>query len=645
MPPIIQGHAPLGTSWNIADNKMLGKDFRYKYPDGLNLNPNDSELHRIISAEIYNRATESHHHMSRRYDSWMRTDDTLVARKDLTKEETNIQKKDKNRPVSLVVPISFAIRETILTHFVNMFLSPPTFRYKGVGEKKNHINAAKLQALVDLQFQQSGMGLELYSCWQDSIDYGLGIGMPLWEKQFSLGSARDPLGDQQVMFEGNRLGHLSPYDFLPDPNAHVNQIQRAEYVGFVEHTSLSELLNREESEPEKWFNVRYLWGANRRSVFQAEHREFQNRPMTDHFGAIPVDVIHMSVVLIPKLWGLGTSTRLEKWIFSLAGDGIIIRAEPLGLFYNEHQFACCAPLFDNYSIVPTSLLERIQGLQLFADWLINAHMVNVRKALGINIVYDPKAINGADLRSKDAVKLIRMMPTHWGRGDVNKYIHQLTINDVTQQNVPDTAFLFDVIQRVSGVGDIPQGIMKGGERRSAREAGDVFSSSMSRIQKSAKMISMQFHMPIARQFAWNIEQLMSKEEVVEVTGDMHMELVREYGAESEEAGLKTLDVTPDDFADFKYNIVPHDASIPGEEDREGWTQLVQPFLSQPQAFQALGLDGQRIFLHIARQLGARDAADFVLRPPQVRTVPDEEFERGTERGDFAPLEAVTASGF
>ena len=631
MPILVVGN-PLKTLKDLTGDK----DLKYKYPDDMKLKP-DSDLHKTIATKIYEMTQTSRQYMSQSYPSWRRMDKTLMAFKDLTQKEKDIKKKDPTKPTAIVVPISFALRQTILTYFVSRFLSPPIFRYDGF-EGGDTLTAAKLEMLVDLHCFQSKVGLNLLSMWQDSIGYGIGVSIPHWMRKFGKGTAKNPFGGPHLMWEGNALSHVSPYDFLPDPMVDVNHPQDAEFIGYVEHTNMSSLLAREQSEPNKWFNVRYLWNLMGGNTENSEALTFEKRPSGAPGGVTPVDVVHKSVSIIPSLWGLGTGQYPEKWLFSVAANSIVIKAEPLGLFYDEHPIAVCAPVFDNYSMTPISLLERVQGLQTFADWLVNAHILNVRKGLGINIVYDPMAINGIDLRSDNAVKLIRLRPTHWGRGDVSKYIQQLKVDDVTRQNIPDTSAVFDLMQRGVGVSDGPQGIVTGGERTSATEASNTFGASMSRIQMSAKIISEQAHQDIARHFAYNIQQLMSKPQRLKILGDQTLKLQAEYGSGSPEGNLKSTVADPEDFVDFDFNVISSDASVPGEEDRRGWEQLVSPLLANPQNGTALGLDMKRIFLHLARQLGARNAADFLLNPPSVRVVPDSQIREGAEAGNLVPIE-------
>lgn len=630
-------YLPSGNQSSVVLAEQKYPEYKGRYTDGLDLAP-DSELHRMLLSELFERVQESRNYMERRYGAWNSIDDTLRSYIDLTDEETDLQALDVNKPVSIVVPISFAIRETLLTQYVSTFFKPPIFRYRGV-EGRDPLTAAKQEIIVDLQRYHSKVELSLYSMWSSFLSYGVAFGSPTWKKKYGTGTPRNPRSGEPVkMWEGNALNYISPYDSLPDVNKSVNQIQESEYFGRVRHTNLYELLAEERVDP-NMFNCKYLHHMNRTSIFVPEADSAEDRP-GEVWGSKPVDVIEKSVVLIPKMWSLGSSEYPEKWLFWIAGDGLIIRAEPLGLFYDEHPVVCGAPLFDDYTMTPISILERISGMQTFANWLINAYIIGTRRAMAINLVVDPSAINMDDLRSDEVVKLIRLNRSHWGKSKVSDYLQQLKIDNVTQDNIPGVSFLMDMVERVTGVTEAMQGLMrKGGERRSALEAQNSFSSAMSRVQKDAKLVSIQVHQDIARQFAYNNQQFLSTDLRLKITGDWQRRLEIEFGLDKDKFPVGSeFVITPEDFVDFDNNLISYDGSVPGDEDRNNWVQLVSPMFANPMIGAQLGLDMRRIFLHVARQLGATNVADFLLTPQKVRTESPDVVEEEVRKGNFAPVE-------
>ena len=100
--------------------------FDYKYPDGLDLSPG-SKLHRKLKDEIYNRALNSQASMSKRYPYWQSIDRTLTAYIEIDEKEQKVLEDDNRKPVSIVLPYSYAVMETLLAYMISAFVQEPIF--------------------------------------------------------------------------------------------------------------------------------------------------------------------------------------------------------------------------------------------------------------------------------------------------------------------------------------------------------------------------------------------------------------------------------------------------------------------------------------------------------------------------------------
>jgi hypothetical protein len=123
------------------------KDFEYKYPKGLDLRPT-SETHKKLVTLVYDRARESSQEMKKRYSSWKKVDNSLTAYIRADDAEEVVVKNDERKPISIVVPYSYAALETILTYFVSAFLESPIFRYEGASPE-DIIGATELQSSIE----------------------------------------------------------------------------------------------------------------------------------------------------------------------------------------------------------------------------------------------------------------------------------------------------------------------------------------------------------------------------------------------------------------------------------------------------------------------------------------------------------------
>ena len=378
------------------------------------------------------------------------------------------------------------------------------------------------------------------------------------------------------------------------------------------------------------FNVRYLRHLDGKStlIYDTTHDsindKYDARPAN---STHPVDVIYMYINLVPKEWGLGSSEYPEKWLFVLAGDEVIISAKPLGLNHDMFPVSITAPDYDGYSTNPISRMEIVAPLQETMDWLFSSHMANVRKSINDMLVVDPSMINVNDLMTPQPGKIIRTRRSSWGRG-VGGAVEQLKVSDITKTNMQDSQYLSDMINRITAASDSLQGMTYNkGEAKSAAEVSQSRQGALSRLEKMAKIISMQALQDVAYMFASHTQQLMQEETYVRVMGQWENDLRAVYGAND------TVKVSPLDLV-VDYDIVPYDGSLPGGEPADLWINLFQIMSNQPEVAQQF--DMTKIFKHIAYQLGAKNIEQFVQQNP-MQVMPDEQVQQQAQAGNLVPV--------
>ena len=639
-------------------------DMGYKYPDGVNLTPSSTDHARLVK-EVYSRALESSNEMSKRYSSWRKVDQTLTAYIRLDESEEVVKSKDDRKPVSIVVPYSYATLETILTYFVSAFLENPIFRYEGSGPE-DMIGAILLEKVIEQHTANFKAALNLHTMYRDSLSYGMGVVTPTWDKRWGWKTVVQDSGfmsalfnrfmntgkirarEETILFEGNRLKNVDPYMFLPDPNVPIHDVQQGEFVGWIESTNYVKLLELEKNDPEAIFNVKYLKdiGQGGRSQFNKSKSEsgrgtkFGAGTTTSGNTTTPIDVIWMYWTMIPRDQKMGKSEYPEKWLLGLAADKYIICAKPLGLNHNMYPVAVCAPDFDGYSSTPVSRLELMYGMQEGLDWLFNSHIANVRKAINDMLIVDPSLINMADLEDPKPGKLIRMRRAAWGRG-VQNAVMQLPVQDITRQHITDASTIVEFMQRTSAATDSLSGMVrKGGERVTASESQGTRTSALSRLTKAAKIASLQAMQDIGYMFASHTQQLMTKEVWVKATGTWQDVLRQEYGANSKL-------VSPYDIA-VDYDIIVKDGSIQGGEYSESWVEMFRILSQQPQLYQSF--DMVRVFKHIARMMGAKDVNEFAMQtgqqvpPVKMQVQGQDMIDKGVQQGNMVPVESYGPGG-
>ena len=646
MPYIVQGD-----SAEVRRNTYKDKNFDYDYPSDLDLRPT-SDFHEKLRNKIWQRAQESQKEISKRFSSWNEVDKILTTYIPLSDKEEKVKDKDSRKPVSIVFPYSYSNLESLLTYMSLAFFQDPMFQYEGV-EPDDTIGAMLMELVIRLHCIKTKVPLALHTVLRDNFAYGIGIGMPGWKKQYgkipikSTVTTESGLGSSSssqlnfvdgLTFEGNELNNVDPYLWLPDPSVSSDRIQDGEYLGWIERDNYMNLLS-EESNDENIFNVKYLRAkTDKRSSLANDQSQRETK-----FGGTskslrqgmtsttnPVDVINMYVTLIPKEWELGTGEYPEKWFFRLAADDVIISAYKADYYHGMYPMAVASSEFDGYSVTPIGRLETLHGLQGVLDWLFNSHIANVRKAINDMLIVDPYLVNINDLKNPEPGKLIRLRRPAWGHG-VDKVVQQLGVTDITRLNIADSSYITQWMDRISGADQSMSGTIRQGgpERLTKGEFQGTRGSAISRLQRIAMIIGMQFMQDIGTMFAVHTQQYMTQQTFVTVTGRNEERLAREFG--------KRAPVSPLDMA-INYDLIVRDGSIPGGNFSEAWLQLFQTIAGTPELYSQF--DITRIFMYIATQLGAKNVEDFKRKAQNttVETRPDEEVVREAEKGNLIPLE-------
>jgi hypothetical protein len=532
------------------------------------------------------------------------------------------------------------------------FFQDPMFQYEGVDDD-DVIGTMLLEMVIRLHCIKSRAALSLHTIFRDAFSYGVGIGIPGWDRirgkrpirstmvtQSELGSRTEDSIQfvDDIIFEGNTLSNIDPYMWLPDPSVASDKIQDGEFNGWVDRDNYMSMLSDESIPGSGLFNVKYLKERKDKRSFLTIDQSNRNKKKgaaanRDQLTGItnPVDNIKMYVRLIPKEWKLGNGEYPEIWFFCLSADDVITECEKADHNNGMIPMAVASPEYDGYSIAPIGRLEILYGLQHTLDFLFNSHIANVRKSINDMLVVDPFLVNINDLKEPGPGKLIRLRRPAWGRG-VDKVVAQLNIQDITRTNIADSAYITQWMDRISGADQSMQGAIRQGgpERLTRSEFQGTRGSAISRLQRIAMLIGLQFMQPIGNMFAVHTQQNMTKSTYVKIVGKYEQQLREIYGKTGR------VKVDPVDLA-VSYDLIVRDGSIPGGNFSEAWLQLFQTIGSTPELMQQF--DVTRIFMYIAQQLGAKNVEDFkrVTNNVQTQVLPDEQVAAEAQKGNLVPV--------
>jgi hypothetical protein len=647
MPYIITGEP---SSWK--DDNYNRKDYKYNYPEGLDLRP-DSDLHKKIRSKLWERANLARNEIQKRFPFWRQIDQTLTTYITLEDKETILKEKTPTKPVSIVFPYSYSMLEALLTYLSMAFFQDPMFQYEGV-EDDDTKGGMLMELVVRLHCIKNKVPLAVHTVLRDCLGYGVGIAIPEWTRKYGRKAVKasvitqSELGEEtqnhtqfveSLIFEGNSLSNVDPYMWLPDPSVSSDNIQKGEFLGWIDRDSYVNLVSEENTPDSGMFNVKYLSSKkNKRSTLALDQSERQTRHggSTDIHKSMsnvlsPVDIIKMYVKLIPKEWKLSTRTEPEIWYFELAADDVLIRCEKADHNHGMYPMAVASPEYDGYSITPIGRMEVLYGLQHTLDFLFNSHISNVRKAINDMLIVDPYLVNIEDLKDPQPGKLIRLRRPAWGRG-VDKVVQQLAITDITRLNISDSAYITQWMDRISGADQSMQGALRmtGPERLTGAEFQGTRGSAISRLQRVAMIIGMQFMQDIGNMFAVHTQQYMSQDTYVKIVGRYADQLTNIFGANATRAKVSPMDMA------INYDLITRDGSIPGGNFSQAWLELFKVIGTTPELMQQF--DTTRIFMYIAGQLGAKNVEDFRrnLNQVQGQVMPDEQVQNQLQAGNLVP---------
>lgn len=625
-------------------------------------------LHSNIANMVLNFARESGEKMSVRHPSWRKIDENQTAYISTDEKEDAEQRKDSRKPVHIVIPMARACLETQVTYDCAATLEDPIFGYIGSGPE-DRFGAMMCELEIQRQSILNRFVLNLMTFFRDSRKYGFGVIHPQWYRRMGqevqtvqekfmgmipIGKPRTVVSER-VITEGNRLCNIDPYEFYPDPNVSISAIQDAQFVCWSRRTDLDTLLSMERSGGYGYFNVEYLRKlVPAYSRLREEYRSGRNTKTgfdntTGTNEGDPVDVITMFVRLIPYEVKLGSSRYPEVWCFEVAGDQLVIKAEPMNFRHGMYPIVTCAPTYDGYSIAPTSDQEIVYGMQKVLDFLINQFVRDQKKTGNDMLLADPSRWMLSTLEDPEPGRVILLEEQYWGvPGATKEGLEQLKFNNTSANNIIAAAFFIDGMQRVLGATDAVQGVTRSkSEAMTATEIRTAEQSSLSRLQKDVRVIDVMGMTDLGIMLASNTQQFMSLGHYVKVTGRNEEQLIQEFGAFMPQFPYVLLNR---DMLDVNLDIIPRNGAIPGRANLGALQAWFNTMMTNP--LSAASIDVIKYGRRFAREAGIQGGIDdlFIMSPQQrlmnamiqkgVQTEvrPDEEVDQQAQAGNLVPVE-------
>lgn len=598
--------------------------------------PFESDRHRTI-LDALNARKESHISATQILrDRWQRDEEQYIGYITPTAlDERRKMSKDFGVPEfeTIHVPYNYAMLMAAHTYFTSvLFARDPIWQVKGRHGETQQKEMA-WEALLSYQVL-AGRHMPNYYIWtHDPLRYGYGVLGHYWCKDMVnvtridqadrtfLGEAipgkskRVTVIQSMPTYQGTKTYNVHPRDFGWDPRFPVGRFQEGEFCfRSFEMSKLDILQARVPGDKPRFFNLEAVkpiskgTGGTTSSGPDPKRSSVLDIPRQDHTEAgytlevvnLPVDEYY--VRLNPKVWGLKGPDRIEKWVFLVVDEKVIISAQPLGLMHDMFPFAITQGEVEGYDRSPRGVLHTTEALNDTLNWLINSHFYNVRAALNDKFIVDPSRIVMADLMGPNAGRVVRLKPEFYGT-DLDKLIKQVPVADVTRSNVQDLGVVGDMMQRAIGVNDTIMGTVNTG-RRTATEVRSSTTLGINRLKTLVEYNSACAFDPHVLMLIATTQQMMDFEMQLKVVGDL-----------AQTSG-DIITVDPSTIGGF-YDFVPVDGTLPIDRMAQVnmWTQLLQAGAAVPGFLQGFDLAG--IFAFVAQLAGIRNINRFKLNvlPP------------------------------
>jgi hypothetical protein len=673
--------APSGGTYNNSELKdMTPPSGSYDYPDGRDWRPG-TPLHEAMLEILGDCIYDSWNEMQERHDTMREMDSVMTAYIPLDSYEKAIKGSDPRKPVAIQVPVTYGVHQTIHTNYLSLLSANEGIDRFVARSPEDAIGAALAEEVLQGHSQHFGELLAHSVQASDFLKYGFGAITPCWTQEWEYEElyieSEDPSIEPYVeripklAYEGNRVDNIDPYLFYPDPNVEITQVEKMEYLGYDSRTNLHRILTREDQENYGFFNAGYvqllleedtaLTNPRIIRIDQGHENAASNRTREDIRNKREGNKVHETFIfkwIIPSMVTykdergnvkrLGDSNSPELWTYVVAGDRIILHAQPIAFLHNRIPVTVAAPESDGYGTSPMAHLEMTRGLQDTINFRVNAENAFFRRFYKGRFIGDPDAVDiRALLTGADFVPVSRL-------GSRGKSLDQIlqsvdVIDPFRGSNAGTIAQMQDLLYRASGATDTLQGVMQTrGERRSATEAQGARMGALNRIEKMLLIASIQSMNKLSYLKLRQVQQFMTDDTYVRMIGRNQDLLMEEYGKVKDERGWAQDDrgffpVDPRDL-DVAFDVAPLDVTRRAEEFANQHLTLFQSLMQNPEAVQ--GMDLWRYWKHLARILGFKNVDDFKKQTGGVTTELQDpaQLQQQAQAGNALPLNASQPIG-
>lgn len=571
-----------------------------------------SPFHAYLRGLLVGKVNASRGVMSRYYGEWDANRTAYSSRKITDKDDAEALK--VGLPSKVALPLSYAQVNVFVAFLYGLFTQRERFYEFTAIESEDH----KLREYCELVVQQNMLrNRSKEKLFQNLLNvgrFGLGVEIDYWTTQNeyvpvqSMGTAQTIGGvavedaplvtsiQRVTKFEGTCIETVSPYRFFPDASVDLHEWRNGSYVAWESEWTVDALKQLEREG--------IVYGVDRVKPLDAAKRNLRGRADQQAVRYRSADMKTYdegkTICVTQCVWkvaaasvthegvSLGPENEPMRWLFWIANDDRVIRAEPLPNVHCDWPVSVSMFAPDMHDELMTSLSTVSRDIQSLVAWLLNSRMAAVSRTVDCQFIADPTGINLDDLKNR--YRVIRMQKTAVNR-DIRRMLQQVQVTDTTTGHVGDMSTLTGLMQMVTGINDNVTGQYHSG-RRSAAESRVVTNASASRVKLVGDLMWAAHYQPQANRVLTNARQALSEEMFVRLCG------------KESQASFQAFRSTPEQLA-AQYDYVVFDGTLPSDKQFMA-QQLMEVFgmlISNPTASAAFNMDPNRVFQDVMRLRG------------------------------------------
>lgn len=613
------------------ENKGLGATAG-EWPEAIMLADNEriidklapnTEAHKRVLTYLLKRLNSSEREMGKFYARWRWNEQRAQAYVALPKYEELLKEANATgappKITSIIMPYTFATMATIVTYLIQVFAGrKPMFQISTYNSAAVE-NAQNMETVLQYNCEHVRLIKHLFQFFSDGELYGVQILRTAWKSKKAMRSKfieRPQLGflstpdgskfvrqrEEKIVFEGTEVFAQDPFMFFPDPRVPMSEVSRRGEFVFWRTFEGKHTLKKAEADGD----LKYI---DQVPTMQTKGSDTNggnsNRSLLSGGDSHPGMYTHLeassnyyqidqgTIDIIPAELGLGSSTNIERWLFSIANKTQIIQAEKIELDHGMHPVIVGEPYTLGYGFGQCGISDYLGPVQDTISWFLNSHIQNVRTALNNMFVVDPSLIEMQDLKNPEPGKIIRLKRAAYGR-DVRQAVQQLAVSDITRAHINDLDVFMRIGDSLAAVNDNLRGLQDAGGRKSATEARSSMDAAASRLAAHAKLISAQSLSDLAEQMVLNYQQNMSEEFELSLMGPE-----------------KTIRISPEMLVgDFVYPV--NDGTLPVDRVAllDVWKEVMMAVMQDPQLRSEYSVP--KLFSYVAELGGAKNLESMKL---------------------------------